>query len=58
MPAFGSSPEDIDAISFIPATLPAADMERLSRASISFSTPTGASHPITRSVLFTVESDQ
>ena len=57
MLAIGSWPEDIHAIFFLPAPLLAADPERITQAPISFSTPTGASYPITPSVLVTVASD-
>jgi ABC-type uncharacterized transport system substrate-binding protein len=56
MPVIGSLPEDLDAVFYNPAPLLAADTERLSQAPISFSAPTGASYPITPSVLVTVAS--
>lgn len=56
IPAIGSFPEDIDVFS-LPAPLRTADTKRLTRASMSFSTPTGASYPITPSVVVTVASD-
>jgi hypothetical protein len=55
--AIGSLPDNIDALSFFPAPIPAADTERLPQARKYFSTPTGASCPIPSSVFFTIASD-
>jgi hypothetical protein len=58
MPAAGSVPEEIDAIFFIPAPLPAAGMECVRRLPIRFSTPTGASYPHPPPVSVRVASDR
>jgi hypothetical protein len=56
MLAIGIWPEGIDAISFLPAPLLTSDLEKLPPALIRFSTPMGASYPITPSMLGTVAS--
>jgi hypothetical protein len=55
--AIGSLPENIDALSFCPAPIPAADTERLTQARKYISTSTGASCPIPSSGFITIASD-